>query len=123
MAVQYSGVYSTWRKWLSRRKMPRMGMKWRLVMLTLAGALVSGGALANHVHWHVGIGIGFPAYGYGYGYYGGPWSYYPYSYPYPAPYYPYYSQPSEPAVYIERSEAPASSENNWWHYCPESKTF
>src|SRR5882672_4900468 len=107
--------------------MARMGMKWRLAMLALAGALLSGGALAHHVSWHVGIGFGYPGYGYGYGarygygYYGGPWGY---SYPYPAPYaYPYYSQPSEPPDYVERSEAAASTDNNWWHYCPESKMF
>ena len=22
-----------------------------------------------------------------------------------------------------RSESAASADNNWWHYCPESKTF
>ena len=108
-------------------------MKWLVAMLTLAGALLSGGALAHNGHVHVGVGIGFGyggfGYGwpgYGYGYYGRPWGYSPYyAAPYPAPYaYPsYYSQPSEPPVYVERNEAAASADNNWWHYCPESKTF
>jgi len=83
--------------------------------LALAGALVSGGAAASHVHWHLGINVG-PGWWYD------PWPWYHSPFPYPALPYPYYVAPPAPTTYIERN-SPAAPADNWWYYCPGSKTY
>ena len=81
-----------------------MRSKGWLVVLALAGALVSGAALAR-VHWDFGIYLG-PGY----------WPYAPYYYYPPAP-----LPPAAPPATVEQSAPPPPE--NWWHYCPASKAY
>jgi hypothetical protein len=54
---------------------------------------------------------------------------YPPPYYYPPPIYyappPVVAVPSAPPVYVEQQTQPQSSAQpeNWWYYCPESKTY
>jgi hypothetical protein len=83
------------------------------VLLLLLGALASGGAAAHGVRF--GFAIGVPLY---------PPAWY---YPPPAYYYPpAYVAPAAPPVYVERYEqqaAPAPPAEQYWYYCPDSKTY
>ena len=97
-----------------------MKSKGWLVVLALAGALVSGAAVAR-VHWDFGFYFG-PGY----------WPYAPYYYypPYPHYYYPpyyYYPPaplaPAAPPAPVEQSAPPPPPSENWWHYCPASKAY
>jgi len=68
-------------------------------------------------HWNYGFYFGLPLYG--------P-TYYPAPYYYPPYYYPPAVVPSSPPVYIEQGStqaAPGSSQQNWWYYCADSKTY
>lgn len=108
-------------------------------VLILVGIVLSGAAMAQHHGGghqrgygggHVrGYGGGHASYGfyfglplYGPGYYPAPYYYPPYYYP------PAVVVPSSPPVYIEQGNAqaapgPASSQQNWWYYCADSKTY
>jgi len=97
-------------------------------VLLVLGLALSGTALADrgghghggHGGWHGSYGFyfGFPFYGPGY--YPAPYYYPPYYYP------PSVVVPSSPPVYIEQGgtqAAPGSSQQNWWYYCGDSKTY
>jgi len=99
-------------------------------VLLIVGIALSGAAVADrggHWHGHGGHGGWHGSYGF---YFGlplyGP-SYYPAPYYYPPYYYPpSVVVPSSPPVYIEQGStqaAPGSSQQNWWYYCADSKTY
>lgn len=82
--------------------------------LLLAGALVSGPALAwHHGGAHVGVFIGGPV-----------WYPYPY-YAYPYPYYPPTVVVREvpPTTYIEQSSPDTMQQQGYWYYCVDSKAY
>jgi len=65
---------------------------------------------------HIGVFFGAPGFWYD------PLWYDPYPYSY---YPPVVVVPSSPPTYIERGQAQSapSQANNWWYYCPASKTY
>jgi hypothetical protein len=95
----------------------------------VAGGGWHGGGWHGHTHVGVGVVIGAP-------YFYSPW-YYPYPYYYPAPYYyppAGYGYPSGPTSYVEQGpqesaqgQAPQQGQaphaDNYWYYCPDSKTY
>ncbi len=94
------------------------------LLAALAGVLASGPAAAHggyrSHHWSgprifIGPSIGW-------WYYPPPVRYYPYD-PYYAP--PVAVVPRSPPVYIERGDSAgaAPQQQDYWHYCPESKTY
>ena len=80
----------------------------------------------GHRHYRSGVDVVIGGSFWGPPWYYPPYSYYrPYSYPYyyPYSYAPVVEVPSEPPVYIERSQPDSSPLPNVWFYCPESKTY
>jgi hypothetical protein len=85
------------------------------VLSALVLAVVSSGeALAHHGRGHVrfGVYVGGP-------YWGPYWGWGP-AYYYPPPYYYYPPAPAQPTEYIERIDP---SEQGWWYYCEESRSY
>ncbi|HXZ51258.1 MAG TPA: hypothetical protein VEH51_04590 [Burkholderiales bacterium] len=85
-----------------------------------------GGHYYGHGYAGWGVYFGLPYYS---GWYYPPYPYY-YPYGYGYPYYPYYGGaagvPSGPTTYVERGDqqaAPEAPGQNWWYYCPDSKTY
>ena len=99
-------------------------------VLLIVGIALSGAAVADrgghwrghggHGGWHGSYGFYFGLPLYGPSYYPAPYYYPPYYYP------PSVVVPSSPPVYIEQGStqaAPGSSQQNWWYYCADSKTY
>lgn len=97
-----------------------------LATAVVAGALVSTQAWSQHRHGYrhghsharVGVYVGAPLF----------WS--PFWYPYPYYYPPVVVRPSQPVEYIEQGDggqpavpAPQAQQNNYWYYCPDSRTY
>jgi len=88
-------------------------IRFAFVLVLLLGAFASGSAAAHGVRFGVSIGVPF---------YPPAWYYPPPAYYYP----PAYVAPAAPPVYVERYEqqgAPAPSAEQYWYYCPDSKTY
>jgi hypothetical protein len=80
----------------------------------ILGSAASAPALAHGSSVHFGFGFGFPVYPA------------PYYYPPPAYYYPppVYAAPAAAPVYVEPPQAQAAPQaENFWYYCPDSKTY
>jgi hypothetical protein len=84
-----------------------------IALLLVLSAAASDPAFAHGVRFGIGIGIGVPLFA-------PAWYYPPPAYYYPAP-----VVVAQPPVYVERAQAqaaPAPAEQ-WWYYCPDSKTY
>ena len=83
----------------------------------ILGSAFSAAAYAHGSSVHFGFGFGFPVYA--------PYYYPPPAYYYP-PYYPppVYAAPAPAPVYIEPPQTQAAPQSeNYWYYCPDSKTY
>ena len=80
----------------------------------IIGVAASSAAFAHGSSVHFGFGFGFPVYPA------------PYYYPPPAYYYPppVYAAPAPAPVYVEPPQTQAAPQSdNFWYYCPDSKTY